>query len=199
MREQEMRLRVFRFLRARMRNMIMPATVGLGLAVGGCGGGSTVYSAPTDGMAPTGMDVYRADSLPVGPDLPVADGYEAGLAEDGAVLARDGAADGLRDTAFSADHSTGPDVAGIDGATAEVLADASPDTDATGTKVDASIPDGATVDGAATPDTLLTKYMAPIFDANFGPDLPPIRYGAPTLDAGADRAFGMLYMASLPS
>jgi hypothetical protein len=36
MREQDMRLRVERFLRVRLRRMLMPATLGLGLAIGGC-------------------------------------------------------------------------------------------------------------------------------------------------------------------
>jgi hypothetical protein len=38
MREQDMRLRVERFLRVRLRSMLMPATLGLGLAMGGCNG-----------------------------------------------------------------------------------------------------------------------------------------------------------------
>jgi len=38
MREQEMRMRVVRFLKIRMRNAILPATVGIGLAVGMCEG-----------------------------------------------------------------------------------------------------------------------------------------------------------------
>jgi hypothetical protein len=45
MREQEMRMRVFQFLRARMRNMLMPATLGLGLAVGACADPAPIYSA----------------------------------------------------------------------------------------------------------------------------------------------------------
>jgi hypothetical protein len=36
MREREMRERVERFLRTRLRNMLLPATIGLGLAVGAC-------------------------------------------------------------------------------------------------------------------------------------------------------------------
>jgi hypothetical protein len=36
MRERDMRLRVDRFLQARLRNMLMPATLGVGLALGGC-------------------------------------------------------------------------------------------------------------------------------------------------------------------
>jgi hypothetical protein len=36
MREQDMRQRVQRFLQARLRNMLAPATLGLGLAMAGC-------------------------------------------------------------------------------------------------------------------------------------------------------------------
>ena len=36
MREREMRQRVERFLQARLRNMLLPATLGLGLALGAC-------------------------------------------------------------------------------------------------------------------------------------------------------------------
>ncbi|HEX7501492.1 MAG TPA: hypothetical protein VF524_14510, partial [Polyangia bacterium] len=36
MREREMRERVERFLQIRLRNMLLPATLGLGLAVGAC-------------------------------------------------------------------------------------------------------------------------------------------------------------------
>ena len=36
MREQEMRQRIERFLQTRLRQMLLPATLGLGLAVGAC-------------------------------------------------------------------------------------------------------------------------------------------------------------------
>ncbi len=36
MRERDMRLRVERFLQSRLRSMLIPATMGLGLAMGGC-------------------------------------------------------------------------------------------------------------------------------------------------------------------
>jgi len=68
MREQEMRMRVFRFLKARMRNMIMPATVGIGLAVGGCAKETStpIYSAPLqDSGPPAQTDVLlKSDTLP---------------------------------------------------------------------------------------------------------------------------------------
>jgi hypothetical protein len=36
MRERDMRLRVERFIQTRLRSMVMPATLGLGMAIGGC-------------------------------------------------------------------------------------------------------------------------------------------------------------------
>lgn len=80
MRERDMRLRVERFLQCRLRNMLMPATMGLGLALGGCAsdalsaddggdqkdvgavtdtGPSTKYSAPTtDASVPPPVALY---------------------------------------------------------------------------------------------------------------------------------------------
>lgn len=73
-REQEMRMRVLRFLKIRMRNAILPATVGIGLAVGGCvkEPGVVLYMAPmpSDASAevmPPGVPIYGAffpDSAP---------------------------------------------------------------------------------------------------------------------------------------
>ena len=42
MREQEMRQRIERFLQTRLRSMVLPATLGLGLAVGACNSGGLV-------------------------------------------------------------------------------------------------------------------------------------------------------------
>jgi hypothetical protein len=47
MREQEMRQRVERFLETRLRSMLMPATLGLGLALAGCN--SSPLSSDDDG------------------------------------------------------------------------------------------------------------------------------------------------------
>lgn len=72
MREREMRQRVERFLQTRLRNMLMPATLGLGLALGGCG--STAMDSGDDGGHATKKDVATADQqLP-----PDADIHEAG-------------------------------------------------------------------------------------------------------------------------
>lgn len=57
MREREMRQRVESFLQTRLRAMLMPATLGVGLAIGGCGsntlnsddGGKSDVQAASDG------------------------------------------------------------------------------------------------------------------------------------------------------
>jgi len=67
-----MRQRVERFLQTRLRNMLMPATLGLGLALGGCG--STTMDSGDDGGHTTTKDVATADQQ-LAPD---ADLSEAG-------------------------------------------------------------------------------------------------------------------------
>jgi len=105
MREQEMRMRVFQFLKARMRNMLMPATLGLGLAVGGCSNSAAVYSSPMPDASDTNPPIpiygifsdawpaYQPDVLPdgssTGPDADAPPQQPADTAVDG----RDGAAD----------------------------------------------------------------------------------------------------------
>ena len=202
MREQEMRLRVFRFLRTRMRNMIMPATVGIGLAIGGCDGPVPVYSASLqDSAAPSKSDVLGPDSPATGPDLPMADTRDGRLAEDAASdisFVQDVSAADQRDAVATADLDTGSDGAGPDDAVADVWAkkDANPNQDATGMKYFAPFLDGATVpvDGAAETGAIVTKYIAPILDSGLKDSL-PIRYGAVTPDGGSDSAFYTLYMA----
>lgn len=73
MREHEMRMRVVRFLKVRMRNMILPATLGLGLSAG-CRD-ATVETTPTqkrDSAAPgPGFPIYSIPFPPeAGPDGP---------------------------------------------------------------------------------------------------------------------------------
>jgi hypothetical protein len=67
-----MRQRVERFLQTRLRNMLMPATLGLGLALGGCG--STTMDSGDDGGNTIKKDVATADQQ-LAPD---ADFSEAG-------------------------------------------------------------------------------------------------------------------------
>jgi hypothetical protein len=59
MREDEMRMRVFQFLKTRMRHMILPATLGLGLTAG-CSD-ATIEETPTQ----------KADSSSPGPGVPI--------------------------------------------------------------------------------------------------------------------------------
>ena len=89
MREQEMRQRVERFLQTRLRKMLLPATLGLGLAVGACnsdglnaddGGDQAVKNdSGTVGMK------YSAQIPDAGPDLPgIALRYMAQMPADAA-------------------------------------------------------------------------------------------------------------------
>jgi hypothetical protein len=93
MREQEMRQRVERFLQTRLRKMLMPATLGLGLAVAGCNsdglntsddGGSTANkdtgSQQSDVVPPTPM--YMAQM----PDSGAAMLYMAQLPDSGVAV-----------------------------------------------------------------------------------------------------------------
>jgi hypothetical protein len=74
MREREMRERVERFLQTRLRNMLLPATLGLGLAVGACDtapldtsdGGDQIVKKDSGSV---GMK-YMAQIPDAGPDLP---------------------------------------------------------------------------------------------------------------------------------
>jgi hypothetical protein len=99
MRERDMRLRVERFIQTRLRSMLMPATLGLGMALGGCNsdglnaddggdptanqdaaGNTDTYVAPqsdAEDKKDTGMvtkymaPVYSAMVPDAGPELPI--------------------------------------------------------------------------------------------------------------------------------
>ena len=78
MREREMRQRVEQFLKVRLRNMLMPATLGLGLAMSSCG--SSNQPVPMYGQ-PFPSDVaMREDAAPV-PDSQSP--LDSGLGETG--------------------------------------------------------------------------------------------------------------------
>lgn len=183
MREKEMRLRVFRYLKARMQNMIMPATVGIGLAVaGGCTDSSAValYSAPAyeDAAAvkqdvPANPDSVRADVASLA-DLP------ANTTPDGP-----GAADAL--LADAATDENALDAHRPDGAT-----DVAPGKD--GSPFDGGILDTQS-DGAP----IVSKYIAQMPDAATDSATPVARYMAVMPDASPDRSVVALYMAALPS
>jgi hypothetical protein len=60
MQERDMRRRVDHFLRTRLRSMVMPATLGLGLALGGCN--SDGLSTDDGGDAVVKKDAGNADN-----------------------------------------------------------------------------------------------------------------------------------------
>ena len=203
MREKEMRMRVFRFLKARMRNMIMPATVGLGLAVGGCAKegsleanssdaardftGFPVYSVAFPDSGPEAQpDGFAADNEAPGPDLAVADSGFDGLPVDSPVYGvpfTDAASipeAGKADAAPAIDQGVA-----LDGA----RPDSSPELGSIITKYIAPMPDAAADQGSIAP-----MYTAVMPDAATDSGL-PLRYAAVMPDAGADRGLAVLYMA----
>jgi hypothetical protein len=172
MREQEMRTRVFQFLKARMRNMIMPATVGIGLAVGGCAkeGVVPVYGTPSWEDASSSTDIVdRAD-------------------------AQAAPADAVADTSQGRDVVV-PEAVPVYGSDVSLLdrdAEAVDSRSADQGKIDSTAPDGGTDVGG-----VITKYMALTPDA--GRDAAPVvRYLAqqPREDAGIAMP---LYNAPMPS
>lgn len=163
MREQDMRLRVFRFLKARMRNMIMPATVGIGLAVGGCAkeGVSAADSAAPADTTVASHDTQAQPRFDVPADLP--NGPEA-------------PADMLADVAA---HDTAPD-------TSVGKPDAPGDTRDVAPGDQAVAIDGGS--DTAGIDVGGMKYVAPLPDA--GPELGGMKYIAPFFDAAVDATDG---------
>jgi hypothetical protein len=165
MREQEMRERVFGFLKARMRGMIFPATVGIGLAVSGCSESKAtpayMASFPQD-AAQNVVDARVQDVAPVTPDLPVADANNPQLPESQPVDGTDVPPAPL-DQAVALDTDEASDSApAIDSSDSHPTLDTSPaDTghEETGiiiTKYLAPLPDGGR-DGLR-----LTLYAAPM-------------------------------------
>jgi hypothetical protein len=177
MREQEMRLRVFRFLKARMRNMIMPAAVGIGLGGAGCFSQSgAVYSAPVPADAAmvkrdANRDVKFDDVITAGPEVSPAGAREVPMGFD-ASLDGEGAVD-----------SSLADVA------ADVFApmDGQPDLryPETGMKYMGPMPlDAATGEAGGEAGIIVAKYVAPMPDAARDGML-VVRYMAQMPDTGA--------------
>jgi len=204
MREQEMRMRVLRFLKARMRNMIMPATVGIGLAVGGCIRSGALYEAqvPEDaspahaGFPGPDLQPFQAsdsqvpglDQAAPGPDLAAVEPDGQILADSPLDLARDLLSDpvpvygdgfGVDLRKLDAAESSAPDVA------------ASPD--------EAVALDGAGIDLGKDLGTITTKYIAPQPDAAADSGTAVAMYTAQLPDAGAIRdGLAVRYMAVMP-
>jgi hypothetical protein len=208
MREQEMRLRVFRFLKARMRNMIMPAAVGIGLAAGGCLAQSgAVYSSPMPSDAATdGVTVRepRIDAV-----------YSSPMPSDAATVKRDASSNDVsvsgpevlpsdtREAAMASDMPlTGQDVAtSVD----QSVDDQAPARDAVDTLADATADVFAPMDEKSDlrfPEAGV-KYQGPVPPPDSGNDIggetgPVIaKYLAPMLDAANDLGLAVRYMAPI--
>jgi hypothetical protein len=70
MREHDMRRRVEQFLQRRLRTVLVPATLGLGLALGGCDGeGLLAEDGGAKEDATAEVPVYSAALPDAGPDL----------------------------------------------------------------------------------------------------------------------------------
>jgi hypothetical protein len=191
MREQEMRLRVFRFLRTRMRHMLMPATVGLGITVAACSSNpvNSKYMGPIpEDASHSQPEAGSKDSLASQRDL--AFGAEVQGADSPAQGRRDAhaAQDVAVDAMAAIDVSSAPDAtldvqaAGVDGAGADANIDHP-------SALDAGLDLGQDAGQA------IAKYVAPQPDA--GPDgMPVLRYQAPMLDGSL---VVPMYMAPSPT
>jgi hypothetical protein len=169
MREQEMRLRVFQFLKTRVRNMIMPATVGIGLAVGGCSSDLTMKY-----MAPSPRDASTEDVVTQNADVSLpSDATDAALRDTTLADAGQGPEASLVADAEAVDSNGSIDVQTVDAVALDGGA-----ADQVTTKYIAPIPDAGF-------DSIATKYIAPV-------------YIAPTPDAGVDSSPVVRYMAQMP-
>lgn len=150
MREQEMRERVFKFLKARMRNMIMPATVGLGLAVGGCSSGDGEVKSLYMGPIPSDASSAQSDATAQG--------------NDGAQAGQDLAAQGL-DQGLHIDAPVyGARVDALPGSDQSIALDAEKRDASAST--DGSVTPGSSGDAAADLGEIIAKYIAPVPDAS---------------------------------
>jgi hypothetical protein len=170
MREREMRQRVERFIQTRLRNMLMPATLGLGLALGaGCDDDEALNAADAGGQVEQ-KDAGTADQQ-MAPDAELADA--SSTKED------------LPVTKYMAQI---PDAsADLPDPVLDYMAPI-PKTDASLiTKYMAQIPDASTEIPLAAPE-----YIAPI-PRDAGISITPV-YSASLPDSGV----AMRYMAQMP-
>jgi hypothetical protein len=203
MREYEMRQRVFRFLKVRMRNMIMPATLGLGLAVGSC----------SDPQAVTGnQDANDAAGTKPIPIYSVV--FPDGSAPGSDLAPEDSSVPQPRqDAVADVGRESGPEVVPVYSAPTDVLppdlrkadgpdaatSDVAPPSDQAVALDTTAIDVGRPGDAGADLGGVYPEYIAPIPDA--GRDLGSItvKYIAPIPDAG--RELGGItpdYIAQIP-
>ncbi len=170
-----MRLRAFRFLKTRMRNMIMPAAVGIGLAAGGCTKDAPVFVKYGVPMPPdaalVNRDVSFRDVSVSGPEVSAADAREVATALDVPLTAPDVAAPTNRAVA---DQGPATD---SDSGLADAPADVFAPRDGNGTSEA-----GGEAGGEAGP--IISKYVAPMPDAANDLGL-AVRYMAQMPDSGA--------------
>jgi hypothetical protein len=154
MREQEMRMRVFRFLRVRMRNMIVPATIGIGIAAGACGSNEPVskYMGPIPSDAAqrdVAQDVAKDEGPMPSPDGPMAP------------------PEVLYGAAWPVEAGT-LDLGGVDVAAVDLAG---------------HVDFGPATDSGLDSGSIIAKYIAPMLDAA-SDGMPVVRYGTPSFDAG---------------
>ena len=177
MRESEMRQRIEGFLKRRMQGMLAPA-LGLGLALGGCGGAEYMAQFPRgedgggenrDGVGLShDTPVYSA---PVVPDLAAADTFTG---KDTSPVVEDGALD----RAMTPDTNVLAEVALTDVAQiVDGVKDSSTEA-AASSEAHPGLDAGAGVDA--------------------GMDLGATKYGASYFDAGRDLGMAPVYVAQLP-
>jgi hypothetical protein len=172
MREQDMRQRIQRFLQTRLRSMLAPATIGLGLAMTAC---------TSDGLN-TQDDAGALVRKDAAPDGNAATLYGIPMPRDAANEEDAAAPDAAGpDTALPAGKDGGPDAIAA-------LYIAPIPRDAQATNLDS----GSEVDASA--DAVATKYIAPIPDAAREFPMPQPDYMAQMPDAGP----ALRYMAQMP-
>jgi hypothetical protein len=179
MREEEMRSRVFGFLKARMRNMIMPAAVGIGLVAGGCAKTKDTGIQPSD-AAMVKRDVNHDDVPAVKSEVSPSETREAPMESD--VPADHAVADQspATDTTDSGFADAAMDVfAPMDGNTP--IDQRLPET---GSKYGVPNPMDSGIDRGGEAGSIIAKYLAPTPDATIDLGL-VVRYMAPMLDSGA--------------
>lgn len=187
MREQEMRLRVFRFLKARMRNMIMPAAVGIGLAAGGCDAKAKYMGPMPSDAALVNRDVNHDDVIVSAPEVSPPETREAPLASD--------VPESGQDVATPIDLSVPDQTPARD--VVDAFADGSADVPAPmDGRPDLSFPEGGVrYEGPMPrPDTGIDAGL------DTGGEAGPIiaKYIAPMPDAAIDLGLAVRYMAQMP-
>lgn len=165
MREQEMRECIGQFLKARMRNMLLPATLGLGLAVSGCekeasestndGGPSLVEAGIPGPIAPDFMaQMPDASSAAQGPETGAVALYMAPMPDAQAIMPD---AQTLRPDS----QAPRPDAQLLDAKLVTKYVAQLPDATVTPEYM-AQMPDARAKDALSPDSVMVVRYMAPL-------------------------------------